>query len=290
MATSFTICRLAVSGPANGKGFSEFSGLRNSSIGYLSFSSRKSSEDFHSVIAFQTSAVGGREGNTKGVVEAKLKVAINGFGRIGRNFLRCWNGRKDSPLHIIAINDTTGGVKQASQASLSQGLGNRLLIEGTGVFVDRDGAGKHIQAGAKKILITAPGKGDIPTYVVGVNAGIYDPDEPIISNASSTLRQVKLYIGYISCVPRIETRDMRLPNTTHSYGDQRLLDVSHRNLRHARAAVLNIVPTSSGAAKAVALVLPTLKGPRCSNFRCSDVSSTVDSSLTVVMGDDMVGQ
>ncbi|KAG5051042.1 hypothetical protein JHK87_003240 [Glycine soja] len=174
---------------ANGKGFSEFSGLRNSSIGYLSFSSRKSSEDFHSVIAFQTSAVGGREGNTKGVVEAKLKVAINGFGRIGRNFLRCWNGRKDSPLHIIAINDTTGGVKQASQASLSQGLGNRLLIEGTGVFVDRDGAGKHIQAGAKKILITAPGKGDIPTYVVGVNAGIYDPDEPIISNASSTLRQ-----------------------------------------------------------------------------------------------------
>ncbi|RZC23749.1 Glyceraldehyde-3-phosphate dehydrogenase A, chloroplastic [Glycine soja] len=267
MATSFTICRLAVSGPANGKGFSEFSGLRNSSIGYLSFSSRKSSEDFHSVIAFQTSAVGGREGNTKGVVEAKLKVAINGFGRIGRNFLRCWNGRKDSPLHIIAINDTTGGVKQASQASLSQGLGNRLLIEGTGVFVDRDGAGKHIQAGAKKILITAPGKGDIPTYVVGVNAGIYDPDEPIISNASSTLRQVKLYIGYISCVPRIETRDMRLPNTTHSYGDQRLLDVSHRNLRHARAAVLNIVPTSSGAAKAVALVLPTLKGPRCSSLQ-----------------------
>lgn len=70
-----------------------------------------------------------------------------------------------------------------------QGLGNRLLIEGTGVFVDRDGAGKHIQAGAKKILITAPGKGDIPTYVVGVNAGIYDPDEPIISNASCTLRQ-----------------------------------------------------------------------------------------------------
>ncbi|KAL3032091.1 hypothetical protein AAZX31_02G064800 [Glycine max] len=334
MATSFTICRLAVSGPANGKGFSEFSGLRNSSIGYLSFSSRKSSEDFHSVIAFQTSAVGGREGNTKGVVEAKLKVAINGFGRIGRNFLRCWNGRKDSPLHIIAINDTTGGVKQASQASLSQpvgdngkvvrvvsdrnpinlpwnctsllwfeetkcsphfkintkrGLGNRLLIEGTGVFVDRDGAGKHIQAGAKKILITAPGKGDIPTYVVGVNAGIYDPDEPIISNASN----------------------MRLPNTTHSYGDQRLLDVSHRNLRHARAAVLNIVPTSSGAAKAVALtfaeevnaafresaenelkgILSVFDEPLVSvDFRCSDVSSTVDSSLTVVMGDDMVGQ
>ncbi|KAG5062372.1 hypothetical protein JHK85_003555 [Glycine max] len=305
MATSFTICRLAVSGPANGKGFSEFSGLRNSSIGYLSFSSRKSSEDFHSVIAFQTSAVGGREGNTKGVVEAKLKVAINGFGRIGRNFLRCWNGRKDSPLHIIAINDTTGGVKQASQASLSQGLGNRLLIEGTGVFVDRDGAGKHIQAGAKKILITAPGKGDIPTYVVGVNAGIYDPDEPIISNASSTLRQVKLYIGYISCVPRIETRDMRLPNTTHSYGDQRLLDEQQRlwplSSQPSRDLVVQVTKKTfaeevnaafrESAENELKGILSVFDEPLVSvDFRCSDVSSTVDSSLTVVMGDDMVGQ
>ncbi|RDX79180.1 Glyceraldehyde-3-phosphate dehydrogenase A, chloroplastic [Mucuna pruriens] len=96
---------------ANGKGFSEFSGLRSSS-GYLPFS-RKTSEDFHSVIAFQTYAVGSSGGYKKGVVEAKLKVAINGFGRIGRNFLRCWHGRKDSPLDVIAINDT-GGVKQAS--------------------------------------------------------------------------------------------------------------------------------------------------------------------------------
>jgi len=151
-------------------------------------------------------------------------VAINGFGRIGRNFLRCWHGRDDSPLDVIAINDT-GGVKQASHllkydstlgifdadvrpegdsaisvdgkvikvvsdrnpSNLPWGdLGIDLVIEGTGVFVDREGAGKHIQAGAKKVLITAPGKGDIPTYVVGVNADQYNPDEPIISNASCT--------------------------------------------------------------------------------------------------------
>lgn len=157
--------------------------------------------------------------------EAKLKVAINGFGRIGRNFLRCWHGRDDdSPLDVIAINDT-GDVKQASHllkydsmlgifdadvepvgdnaisvdgkvikvvsdrnpSNLPWGeLSVDLFIEGTGVFVDHEGAGKHIQAGAKKVLITAPDKGNIPTYVVGVNADQYNPDEPIISNASCT--------------------------------------------------------------------------------------------------------
>ncbi|KAK4423284.1 Glyceraldehyde-3-phosphate dehydrogenase A, chloroplastic [Sesamum alatum] len=203
------------------KGFSEFSGLRGSSSA-LPFAKR-ANDDFVSVIAFQTSVVGGGK-NKRGVVEAKLKVAINGFGRIGRNFLRCWHGRKDSPLDVIAINDT-GGVKQASHllkydstlgifdadvkpvgtdgisvdgkvikvvsdrnpSNLPWGdMGIDLVIEGTGVFVDREGAGKHIQAGAKKVLITAPGKGDIPTYVVGVNADDYSPDEPIISNASCT--------------------------------------------------------------------------------------------------------
>nr|DAD30343.1 TPA_asm: hypothetical protein HUJ06_009194 [Nelumbo nucifera] len=215
---------LSVANPslqANGKGFSDFSGLRISSAS-LPFA-RKTSDDFLSVIAFQTSAVGG-SGQKRGVVEAKLKVAINGFGRIGRNFLRCWHGRKDSPLDVVVINDT-GGVKQASHllkydstlgifeadvkpagddaisvdgkiikvvsnrnpANLPwKDLGIDLVIEGTGVFVDREGAGKHIQAGAKKVLITAPGKGDIPTYVVGVNADSYNPEEPIISNASCT--------------------------------------------------------------------------------------------------------
>ncbi|GER39169.1 glyceraldehyde 3-phosphate dehydrogenase [Striga asiatica] len=367
----------ALSSPQVGcsKGLFEFSGLR-SSPSLLPFS-RKSNEDFLSIVSFQTCAIGGKK-KQRGVVKAELKVAINGFGRIGRNFLRCWHGRKGSPLDVIAINDT-GGVKQASHllkydstlgifeadvkpvgtdgisvdgkliqvvsdrnpANLPwKELGVDLVIEGTGVFVDRDGAGKHIEAGAKKVLITAPGKGDIPTYVVGVNADDYNPDEPIISNASCTTNCLAPFVKVLDQKFGIIKGTM---TTTHSYtGDQRLLDASHRDLRRARAAALNIVPTSTGAAKAVSLVLPQLKGklngialrvptPNVSvvdlvvqvqnktfaeevnaafreaaekelagilsvcdeplvsvDFRCSDVSSTVDSSLTMVMGDDMV--
>ncbi|XP_020867858.1 glyceraldehyde-3-phosphate dehydrogenase A, chloroplastic isoform X2 [Arabidopsis lyrata subsp. lyrata] len=219
-------------------------------------------------------------------------------------------------------------------------LGIDLVIEGTGVFVDRDGAGKHLQAGAKKVLITAPGKGDIPTYVVGVNAELYSHEDTIISNASCTTNCLAPFVKVLDQKFGIIKGTM---TTTHSYtGDQRLLDASHRDLRRARAAALNIVPTSTGAAKAVALVLPNLKGklngialrvptPNVSvvdlvvqvskktfaeevnaafrdaaekelkgildvcdeplvsvDFRCSDVSSTIDSSLTMVMGDDMV--
>ncbi|CBI21236.3 unnamed protein product, partial [Vitis vinifera] len=265
---------------ANGKGFAEFSGLRNSSA-CLSFN-RKTSDDFLSVVAFQTSAVGSNSGGyRKGVTEAKLKVAINGFGRIGRNFLRCWHGRKDSPLDVIVVNDT-GGVKQASHLlkydsilgtfeadvkavgddaisvdgkvikivssrnplDLPWGdLDIDLVIEGTGVFVDRDGAGKHIQAGAKKVLITAPGKGDIPTYVVGVNADEYNHDESIISNASCTTNCLAPFVKVLDQKFGIIKGTM---TTTHSYtGDQRLLDASHRDLRRARAAALNIL--TSGA-------------------------------------------
>nr|XP_009404713.1 PREDICTED: glyceraldehyde-3-phosphate dehydrogenase A, chloroplastic-like [Musa acuminata subsp. malaccensis] len=362
---------------ASGKGFSDFSGLRSASC---SIPLRKihSSDDFLSTVAFRTAAESSSGGYRKGAAEAKIKVAINGFGRIGRNFLRCWHGRKDSPLDVVAINDT-GGIKQAShllkydstlgifeadvkpegQSAISVDgkvikvvsnrnpldlpwgeLGVDLVIEGTGVFVDREGAGKHIQAGAKKVLITAPGKGDIPTYVVGVNADTYNPDEPIISNASCTTNCLAPFVKVLDQKFGIIKGTM---TTTHSYtGDQRLLDASHRDLRRARAAALNIVPTSTGAAKAVALVLPSLKGklngialrvptPNVSvvdlvvqvskktlaeevnaafrnaaekelngilsvcdeplvsvDFRCSDVSSTVDSSLTMVMGDDMV--
>ncbi|KAL0326740.1 UNVERIFIED_CONTAM: Glyceraldehyde-3-phosphate dehydrogenase A, chloroplastic [Sesamum angustifolium] len=352
------------------KGFSEFSGLRGSSSA-LPFAKR-ANDDFVSVIAFQTSVVGG--GNKRGVVEAKLKVAINGFGRIGRNFLRCWHGRKDSPLDVIAINDT-GGVKQASHllkydstlgifdADVKPVGNDGISVDGKVIKVVSDrnpsnlpwkyvsihesycgleleGAGKHIQAGAKKVLITAPGKGDIPTYVVGVNADDYSADEPIISNASCTTNCLAPFVKVLDQKFGIIKGTM---TTTHSYtGDQRLLDASHRDLRRARAAALNIVPTSTGAAKAVALVLPQLKGklngialrvptPNVSvvdlvvqvekktfaeevnaafreaadkeldgilsvcdeplvsvDFRCSDVSSTVDSSLTMVMGDDMV--
>ncbi|KAK9817876.1 hypothetical protein WJX72_003537 [[Myrmecia] bisecta] len=313
------------------------------------------------------------------VAEKKIKVAINGFGRIGRNFLRCWHGRKDTLIEIVALNDS-GGVKQASHllkydstlgsfnadvrvvddhtlsvdgkhihvvssrdpTKLPWGeMGVDLVIEGTGVFVNREGAGKHLQAGAKKVLITAPAKGsDIPTYVVGVNADQYKHSDDIISNASCTTNCLAPFAKVLDEKFGIVKGTM---TTTHSYtGDQRLLDASHRDLRRARAAALNIVPTTTGAAKAVALVLPNLKGklngialrvptPNVSvvdlvvqvekktfaeevndafrqaangpqkgilaitdeplvsrDFACLDVSTTIDSSLTMVMGDDMV--
>lgn len=358
----------------SGKVLSEYSGLKSSSA---SISLGKKPDDFAFKVAAQSSVVAS-SGQRKAVAEAKIKVAINGFGRIGRNFIRCWHGRKDSPLDVVVINDT-GGVKQASHLlkydsmlgifdadvkiagddaisvdgkvikvvsdrnplNLPWGaMGIDLVIEGTGVFVDADGAGKHLAAGAKKVLITAPGKGAIPTYVVGVNEKKYSPEEPIISNASCTTNCLAPFVKVLDEKFGIIKGTM---TTTHSYtGDQRLLDASHRDLRRARAAALNIVPTSTGAAKAVALVLPNLKGklngialrvptPNVSvvdlvvqvekktfaeevnaafreaaskdlngilavcdeplvsvDFRCSDVSSTIDSSLTMVMGDDMV--
>merc|ERR1711903_342140 len=203
------------------------------------------------------------------------------------------------------------------------------------------GAGKQITAGAKKVVITAPAKGnDIPTYVVGVNADQFDPAANIVSNASCTTNCLAPFAKVLDESFGIVKGTM---TTTHSYtGDQRILDASHRDLRRARAAALNIVPTSTGAAKAVALVLPQMKGklngialrvptPNVSvvdlviqtekktfaeevnaafreaaagplngilavadeplvsvDFRMTDVSSTVDSSLTMVMGDDML--
>jgi len=217
-----------------------------------------------------------------------------------------------------------------------------IVIEGTGVFVDGPGAGKHILAGAKKVVITAPAKGnDVPTYVVGVNDDQFDASANIYSNASCTTNCLAPFAKVLNDSFGIVKGTM---TTTHSYtGDQRLLDASHRDLRRARAAALNIVPTTTGAAKAVSLVLPELKGklngialrvptPNVSvvdlvintekkgitvedvnnafieacegpmkgvlgisfeplvscDFRKTDVSSTIDGSLTMVMGDDMV--
>jgi len=138
-------------------------------------------------------------------------------------------------------------------------LGVDIVIEGTGVFVDSAGAGKHIQAGAKRVLITAPAKGDdIPTYVVGVNEENFDPNAEIVSNASCTTNCLAPYVKVLNDTFGIKEGQM---TTTHSYtGDQRLLDASHRDLRRARAAALNVVPTSTGAAKAVSLALPEMKG------------------------------
>merc|ERR1712205_166609 len=236
--------------------------------------------------------------NVNVVTEAKVKVAINGFGRIGRNFVRCWKSRgPDCPLQVVCVNQSGGAkpaahllkydsilgtfksdVKVVDDATISvdgdvikvvsdrdplnlpwKEMGIDIVIEGTGVFLDGPGAGKHIQAGAKKVVITAPAKGnDIPTYVVGVNADQYDPSANIVSNASCTTNCLAPFAKVIDDKFGIVKGTM---TTTHSYtGDQRILDASHRDLRRARAAALNIVPTSTGAAKAVALVLPQLKG------------------------------
>ncbi|APD48124.1 type I glyceraldehyde-3-phosphate dehydrogenase [Synechococcus sp. CS-602] len=228
-----------------------------------------------------------------------LRVAINGFGRIGRNFMRCWLSRgTDTNIEVVGLNDTSdphtnahllqydsmlGKIRNAEVDYAKDSLiingqtvrcfsdrnplnlpwkewGVDLVIEATGVFIDKDGASKHIQAGAKKVLITAPGKGPgIGTFVVGVNEGDYNhADFDLLSNASCTTNCLAPIVKVLDQNFGIIKGTM---TTTHSYtGDQRILDASHRDLRRARAAAINIVPTSTGAAKAVALVYPQMEG------------------------------
>ncbi|CAN1867172.1 Glyceraldehyde-3-phosphate dehydrogenase GAPB, chloroplastic, partial [Linum perenne] len=325
--------------------FAEFSGLRVKNAADGSF--------FHAVAA-QLAPRAAVSATARLEPVAKLKVAINGFGRIGRNFLRCWHGRKDSPLDVIVVNDS-GGVRNASHllkydSMLGTFKAEVKIVDDSTISVD----GKHIKVVSSRdplklpwaelgidIVIEAKGA-DIPTYVVGVNEKDYGHEVAnIVSNASCTTNCLAPFVKVIDEEFGIVKGTM---TTTHSYtGDQRLLDASHRDLRRARAAALNIVPTSTGAAKAVSLVLPQLKGklngialrvptPNVSvvdlvvnvakkgltaedvnnafrkaaegpmkgildvcdvplvsvDFRCSDVSSTIDSSLTMVMGDDMV--
>ena len=226
-----------------------------------------------------------------------IRVAINGFGRIGRNFMRCWLGRENSKIELVAINDTSDPKTNAHLLKYDTMLGTLknadisaddnsiiingktvkctsdrnpenlpwkdwqidLIIESTGVFTTREGASKHLNAGAKKVLITAPGKNDDGTFVYGVNHHDYDHQKHVlISNASCTTNCLAPIVKVLDEEFGIIKGTM---TTTHSYtGDQRLLDASHRDLRRARAAAMNIVPTSTGAAKAVALVLPSLRG------------------------------
>jgi glyceraldehyde-3-phosphate dehydrogenase (NAD(P)) len=226
-----------------------------------------------------------------------IRVAINGFGRIGRNFARCWVGRENSNIELVAINDTSdprtnahllrydtmlGKLQNADISADDNSItingqtvkcvsdrnpdnlpwkewGIDLIIEATGVFTAKDGAMRHVNAGAKKVLITAPGKNEDGTFVMGVNHKDYDHNKHhIISNASCTTNCLAPIAKVLNEKFTIIKGTM---TTTHSYtGDQRLLDASHRDLRRARAAAMNIVPTSTGAAKAVALVLPDLKG------------------------------
>ena len=226
-----------------------------------------------------------------------VRVAINGFGRIGRNFLRCWLTRENSNLDLVAINNTSdpkinthllkydsllgrldaditydantmtvngNTIKCYSDRNPSnlpwKDWGIDLVIESTGVFNSEEGASRHIEAGAKKVLITAPGKGGhVGTYVMGVNDQDYDHDKQnVVSNASCTTNCLAPVVKVINDTFGIVKGTM---TTTHSYtGDQRILDASHRDLRRARAAAVNIVPTTTGAAKAVSLVIPEMAG------------------------------
>lgn len=212
--------------------------------------------------------------------------------------MRCWLTRENSQLDVVGINDTSDPKTNAHLLKYDSMLGTLkdvdisadensitvngktikcvsdrnplnlpwadwnvdLIIESTGVFVTEEGASKHLQAGAKKVLITAPGKGgNVGTFVMGVNHESYNHDDyNVVSNASCTTNCLAPVVKVLNDNFGIIKGTM---TTTHSYtGDQRILDASHRDVRRARAAALNIVPTSTGAAKAVALVIPEMKG------------------------------
>ena len=224
-----------------------------------------------------------------------IKVGINGFGRIGRNFFRALLA-SGADVQVVGINDLTDTktlahllkydsilgrigvpVEAAEGAIVVDGnsipifaerdpadlpwakVGADVVVESTGIFTNADDARKHVTAGAKKVIISAPAKGEDITIVMGVNDGDYDPaKDVIISNASCTTNCLAPMAKAIDDAFGIERG---LMTTIHAYtNDQRILDFPHSDLRRARAAAINMIPTSTGAAKAIALVLPHLKG------------------------------
>ena len=223
------------------------------------------------------------------------RVAINGFGRIGRGVLRAMLER-GSDLEVVAINDLTDAktlahllahdsvygklsepvavdgdelvvgdrrIKILAERDPAQlpwdELGVDVVLESTGFFTSKEGAHKHIEAGAKKVLVSAPAGGADLTVVVGVNDDLYDASKhTIVSNASCTTNALAPLAKVLDDLAGIEHGFM---TTVHAYtGDQRLVDAPHGDLRRARAAALNVVPSSTGAAKAIGLVLPSLDG------------------------------
>ena len=226
----------------------------------------------------------------------KTKIGINGFGRIGRLTLRALLERHKDGLEVIAINDLAdtktnahlfkwdsvygrypGDVEAKENALVIDGkdiaviqqrdpaaipwkdLGVQIVLESTGLFTDATKAAAHMKGGAKKVIISAPAKNEDITIVLGVNEAMYDPKKHnIISNASCTTNGIAPPVKVIHDNFKIIKG---LMTTIHSYtNDQRIMDVVHSDLRRARAAALNIIPTTTGAAKAVAQVIPDLKG------------------------------
>src|SRR5229473_4586773 len=224
------------------------------------------------------------------------RVGINGFGRIGRQSMKAILERYPRELEVVAINDLTdtrtnahlvkydstygrfpGEVEATADALIVNGhtvkvisqrdpaqipwsdLGVEIVIESTGLFTDAEKAAAHLRGGAKKVIISAPAKGEDLTMVLGVNEDMYDPaTHHIISNASCTTNCLAPAAKVLNDAFGIERG---LMNTIHSYtNDQRILDQVHKDLRRARTAGANIIPTTTGAARALALVIPELKG------------------------------
>ena len=225
-----------------------------------------------------------------------LRVGINGFGRIGRQTFKAIRDFYRDELQVVAINDLAdpetnahllrydsnygrypGTVEVEDNALVVDGervqvlaereparipwadLGVELVVESTGRFTDAEKAAAHLQAGAKKVVITAPARGEDLTIVLGVNEGMYDPARHrIISNASCTTNCIAPVVKVLHDAFGVERGFM---TTVHAYtNDQVILDTVHRDLRRARAAALNIVPTTTGAARAVTVVIPELTG------------------------------
>jgi glyceraldehyde 3-phosphate dehydrogenase len=250
-----------------------------------------------------------------------VKVGINGFGRIGRNFFRA--AYKDPALEIVAVNDITdaktlahllqydsvhgrfeepvsakenaivGAGKEVQvlamrdPAELPWGkLGVEIVIESTGLFTGREGCEKHLKAGAKRVIVSAPAKGEDATIVMGVNEKTFDPAKHrILSNASCTTNCLAPVAKVLLDNFGIERG---LMTTIHAYtNDQKILDLPHKDLRRARAAGMSMIPTTTGAAKAVSLVIPELKGKldgmaiRVPTPNVSVVDLTVELSKTV---------
>ena len=224
------------------------------------------------------------------------RVGINGFGRIGRQVLRAVMERHPDKLEVVAVNDLTdsktnahlfkydtnygiypGTVEAADESLLIDGhpvkvlsdrdpaklpwgdLGVEVVVESTGFFTDAGKASGHLEGGAKKVIISAPSKGEDLTVVLGVNEDKYDPRaHNILSNASCTTNCIATMVKVLQDSFGVEKG---LMSTIHAYtNDQKILDQVHEDLRRARAAAMNIIPTSTGAARAVGLVLPELNG------------------------------
>jgi len=245
-----------------------------------------------------------------------IRIGINGFGRIGRCFMRAIRGAAD--IEVVAVNDLTqpdvlahllkydsvhgryqGDVQVKDNAIIVDGrkikvlamkdpgelpwkeLGVEVVLESTGKFVDKESASRHIARGARKVIISAPAKNEDITLALGINEKAYDPARHhVISNASCTTNCLAPVAKVLHENWGIERG---LMTTIHSYtNDQKILDLPHKDLRRARAAAISMIPTTTGAAKAVGLVLPELKGKldgmaiRTPNFNVSVVDLTVN--------------